>query len=65
MNTRTAEACLPPAPTAAPPGSPEKIRVLAERARMRVALWHPLDARGPSGSAQGDFGRLTDLCAAS
>jgi hypothetical protein len=34
---------LPPWPTPALPGSPEKVAVLEERARMRVALWHPLD----------------------
>jgi hypothetical protein len=35
---------LPHAPTAALPGSPEKVAVLQERARMRQELWHPLDA---------------------
>ncbi len=35
---------LPPFPTAAMPGTPEKVAVLEERARMRVSLWHPLDA---------------------
>jgi hypothetical protein len=34
---------LPPAPTGALPGTPEKMMVLAERARMGVSLWHPLD----------------------
>ncbi len=38
---------LPPGPTDALPGSEEKVRVLAERARQRLALWHPLDARFP------------------
>jgi hypothetical protein len=35
---------LPEAPTAAPPGSEEKVRVLMERARKRQGLWHPADA---------------------
>lgn len=44
---------LPPAPTTALPGSPEKVRVLAERARLGVSLWHPLDANLPaSGSLE-------------
>jgi hypothetical protein len=34
-----------PAPTTALPGSPEKIAVLEERARLGQQLWHPLDAR--------------------
>ena len=32
------------APTQAPPGSPEKVAVLEERARLRQSLWHPEDA---------------------
>jgi hypothetical protein len=35
---------LPSTPTQALPGTPEKIAVLAERARLRQELWHPLDA---------------------
>ena len=35
---------LPFAPTSALPGTPEKLAVLAERARLKQALWHPLDA---------------------
>src|SRR5947209_18301720 len=31
-------------PTAAPPGSPEKVDVLAERARLGLSLWHAHDA---------------------
>ncbi len=31
-------------PTSAPPGSPEKVATLCERARLGVDLWHPLDA---------------------
>ena len=33
-----------PAPTTALPGTPEKVAVLEQRARLRQALWHPLDA---------------------
>ncbi|MFO0926394.1 MAG: hypothetical protein U0736_05055 [Gemmataceae bacterium] len=32
-------------PTAALPGTQEKVDILAERARRGLALWHPLDAR--------------------
>jgi len=31
-------------PTTAAPGTPEKLEVMAERARMRQRLWHPFDA---------------------
>jgi hypothetical protein len=50
MKARTAGSCirLPPVPTDALPGSDEKVRVLTERARLGVALWHPLDARLPA-----------------
>ena len=34
-----------PEPTNALPGTPEKVAVLEERARMGQCLWHPLDAR--------------------
>lgn len=37
----------PPVPsvaTAAQPGSAEKIAILAERARLKLSLWHPDDA---------------------
>jgi len=34
----------PPTSTPARPGSPEKVAILEERARMRVSLWHPADA---------------------
>ena len=36
---------LPPCPTRALPGTPEKVAVLEERARQGVSLWHPLDAQ--------------------
>jgi hypothetical protein len=35
---------LPPCPTHAFPGTPEKVAVLKERALLGVSLWHPLDA---------------------
>ena len=35
---------LPPAPTSAVPGSPEKLAVLMIRAMQHHSLWHPLDA---------------------
>jgi hypothetical protein len=35
---------LPAQPTSALPGSPEKVAILCERARLRQSLWHPLDA---------------------
>ena len=31
-------------PTTAAPGTPEKMEIMAERARMRQRLWHPFDA---------------------
>ena len=31
-------------PTDALPGTPEKVAILEERARLGLALWHPLDA---------------------
>jgi hypothetical protein len=34
----------PALPTPALPGSPGKVAVLMERARLRQDLWHPLDA---------------------
>jgi hypothetical protein len=34
-----------PEPTAALPGTPEKVRVLEERARRRQQLFHPDDAK--------------------
>ena len=35
---------LPAFPTATLPGTPEKLAVLEERARLRQCLWHPQDA---------------------
>jgi hypothetical protein len=43
---------LPPLPTGAMPGTPEKVAILQERARMRVSLWHPHDAPMDSESRQ-------------
>ncbi len=36
---------LPPEPTDALPGTPEKVAVIEERARLGLRLWHPGDAR--------------------
>ena len=36
-----------PEPTTAAPGTPEKLAVLEQRAKLKQALWHPLDARFP------------------
>jgi hypothetical protein len=33
----------PRRPTCAAPGSPEKVRIMVERAARGEALWHPLD----------------------
>ena len=41
FNGRSAPATLP---TVALPGSPEKVAILEERARLRQDLWHPQDA---------------------
>jgi hypothetical protein len=38
--------CLAMEPTPHPPGSPEKVLVLQERARLGVSLFHPDDAEG-------------------
>jgi hypothetical protein len=35
---------IPFAPTTARPGSPEKVAILMQRARLRQPLWHPQDA---------------------
>jgi len=35
---------LPAGPTRARPGSPEKVAILEQRARLHQALWHPADA---------------------
>lgn len=44
FNGKTSQAALP---TSALPGTEEKIRVLGERARLGLHLWHPHD--GPGG----------------
>jgi hypothetical protein len=38
------QSSLPPFPTGALPGSPEKVAILEQRAKMRLSLWHPADA---------------------
>lgn len=40
-----------PEPTAAVPGTPEKVAVLEERARLGQRLWHPADAVRDPGAA--------------
>jgi len=44
VGNRTGVRPLPPFPTTAGPGTPEKMAVLEERARDGFALWHPHDA---------------------
>ena len=46
FNGKTAQAALP---TNALPGTEEKVAVLADRARLGLSLWHPLDARVSGG----------------
>jgi hypothetical protein len=41
----TGNAPLAPAPTTAVPGTPEKLAVLEHRAKMKLAIFHPADAR--------------------
>lgn len=41
----------PPMPTHALPGTAEKVAILEQRARMKVALWHPDDATLHSAAA--------------
>ena len=43
---------LPPFPTSALPGSPEKIAVLMDRAEKRLSLWHPDDATTETEAAE-------------
>lgn len=41
----TGVAPLPESPTTAPPGTPEKLEVLAARAKAGQAIFHPADSR--------------------
>ncbi|MBY0461043.1 MAG: hypothetical protein K2V38_27290, partial [Gemmataceae bacterium] len=41
----TGAAPLPAAPTTAAPGTPEKLAVLEQRAKLKQAIFHPADAR--------------------
>jgi hypothetical protein len=41
----TGNAPLAPVPTTAVPGTPEKLAVLEHRAKMKLAIFHPADAR--------------------
>jgi hypothetical protein len=36
---------LPAAPTSAAPGTPQKLAVLEQRAKLKQAIFHPADAR--------------------
>lgn len=50
-----------PQPTAARPGSPEKVRILASRLEQGVDLYHPLDNPIPMAALDRRFaGRLSD-----
>ena len=40
----TRQSSLATEPTDALPGSPEKVAILEERARLGLSLWHPCDA---------------------
>jgi len=44
IGDRTGRVPMPPSPTWAIPGSPEKVAILEQRAQQRMALWHPSDA---------------------
>ncbi len=51
---------LPAAPTTALPGTPEKVAVLIQRARLKQALWHPRDATfGNAERTRGSYSRFT------
>ena len=45
-----------PVPTSAPPGTQEKLRVLAERVRLGMRLWHEGD-----GTCEGSIGHEAKL----
>jgi hypothetical protein len=49
---------LPAVPTAATPGSPEKVAILEERARLKLALWHPDDRRVEDSESDGKLAEL-------
>lgn len=49
---------LPPAPTAAAPGTPEKVAVMGQRARDGFALFHPADARHEGDPRPAEFLKL-------
>ncbi len=50
---------LPSQPTLALPGTPEKVRILEQRARRRQALWHPDDASFDSAAVAYPVGTFT------
>jgi hypothetical protein len=43
VGNRKGDLPLPPEPTSAEPGSPEKVAVPEERARQHLSRWHPRD----------------------
>ena len=45
MSDFNGKAKLPCEPTTAQPGTPEKVAILMERARLGQSLWHPDDAK--------------------
>jgi hypothetical protein len=47
---------LPPTPTDAVPGTSAKLAVLAERARLKLSLWHPEDAVRDEREAMSAYG---------
>jgi len=50
-----------PEPTDALPGTPEKVVVLEERARLGQCLWHPLDARLDGSHVTARLGQLAGV----
>ena len=51
----TGNAPLADAPTTAVPGTPEKLAVLEQRARLKQAIFHPADAKFPGDSRPLEF----------
>lgn len=50
-----------PEPTHALPGTPEKVDVLMERARLGQQLWHPDDARLATASCDEEMDEVLEL----
>jgi len=51
-----------PEPTEAQPGTPQKVAVLEQRAKLGQNLWHPLDPRITQPIGQRRFGALSGQC---